>query len=549
MTKTERPLLRWQAAIQADYLAKLQKDYLLVAVPGAGKTFWTLNLGRALMRSGYIEKILITAPTIHVKEQWATTAHELGLNIAHDYRNEDGSWPRDADGVAITYAQMAKEPALHRFNISRQPTLVVNDEVHHVQDEGSWGKAAVEAFELAAYRIHLSGTPWNRTGYIPWVSYGVDGKVIPDNTYSYYESLVDGVNCDVFFPELGGKGEWDFDGQRISRDSSEIMPERDRARWLSTVLAVPESDYIARAFMQADADISHIRDLGQDRAGGMIIAKDVEHADRIADYIQNTLRKPRPTVITSDKPGAADDLRRFRRSSDRWCVSVRMVSEGVDIPRLRVLIYATNYTTRLFFRQAVGRVIRGPEPPAKVYLPADSQLVEYAREFRDERLEALKKNLDPPTLTSERKAPAPFSPVRGEVSSIGVIHADEIVSQDEIDRAHRKIMAVGHAHPTTEMATLMAKVLRQEGVFTPSPQPTIPSGPGLPLQSERKEALRRAQKKIVSQICSTTGQEHSHVNADLNRQVGIQRVRDATEEELQKRFEYAKQWLGEVMEL
>ena len=40
-----------------------------------------------------------------------------------------------------------------------------------------------------------------------------------------------------------------------------------------------------------------------------------------------------------------------------------MVSEGVDVPRLRVGVYATTARTELFFRQVVGRFVRRTPTP------------------------------------------------------------------------------------------------------------------------------------------------------------------------------------------
>jgi superfamily II DNA or RNA helicase len=542
----ERQPLRWQFSVQADYLGKLQKDYLLVAVPGAGKTFWTMHTARELIKAGRIEQIVIVAPTTHVKGQWARTAHELGLDIESDYRNSDGAWPRDADGVVMTYSQMHQQRALHRKNVSRRPTLVVLDEVHHLQETAGWGEAAQEAFDMAAYRIHLSGTPWNKDGYIPWITYGPDGCPVADASYSYQHSLTDGVNCDVFFPKQGAQVEWEFDGQLFRHTFEDELPERDRARRLAATLAVPESDFIAQTFAQADEELTRIRQMPrQDRAGGLIIAMNIIHANLIADLIAD-LGRPRPLVITSDKPGAAHDLRAFTTSTDRWLVSVRMVSEGVDIPRLRVLIYATNYTTRLFFRQAVGRVIRGPEPPAVVFLPADPLLLKYAAEIREERLEALR------LATESIEADGPleptassFRPVMGQTFADGVLHAEGGVSQAEIDHAGNQIRAEG-GHPTVELQTLVAKILRrerQDGGHAEVPSEPVPHpAPDSPIKSDRKAALRNAMAKMVNSYCFETGADYAALNAELNKAVGVRRVRDCDEGQLIKRFQLTKEW-------
>src|SRR5215207_7520753 len=118
----ERSPFRWQAAAETDYLTKLQKDYLLVATPGAGKTFWTCRIAREFLKAGRIERMLVVAPTRHVKRQWASTANQLGLQLQDDYRNSDGAWPTDADGVTLTYQQTYQQRALHRNNVSRRPT-------------------------------------------------------------------------------------------------------------------------------------------------------------------------------------------------------------------------------------------------------------------------------------------------------------------------------------------------------------------------------------------------------------------------------------------
>ena len=65
-----------------------------------------------------------------------------------------------------------------------------------------------------------------------------------------------------------------------------------------------------------------------------------------------------------------------------------MVSEGVDIRRLRVLVYLPNALTNLAFRQAIGRVVRtnGPNDDTRAYvvMPSIKILEGYARKVEDE---------------------------------------------------------------------------------------------------------------------------------------------------------------------
>ena len=82
------------------------------------------------------------------------------------------------------------------------------------------------------------------------------------------------------------------------------------------------------------------------------------------------------------EPRAAAKLAAFTHSRDPWIVAVNMVSEGVDIPRLRVGVYATAAKTPLVFRQIVGRFVRTmpgrPLEPSWLYIPADPILRDHA---------------------------------------------------------------------------------------------------------------------------------------------------------------------------
>ena len=83
----------------------------------------------------------------------------VGIKIDPEFKNAHGRTAKDFIGVAVTYAQVAAHPALHRGRTEARKTLVILDEVHHAGDGRSWGDAIREAFEPAARRLALSGTP------------------------------------------------------------------------------------------------------------------------------------------------------------------------------------------------------------------------------------------------------------------------------------------------------------------------------------------------------------------------------------------------------
>ena len=90
----------------------------------------------------------------------ARRGRSVGIPLDPTFRNADGATARDFRGAVVTYAQVAAAPALHRAAPPTRRTLVVLDEVHHAGDALSWGDAVREAFEPAARRLALTGTPF-----------------------------------------------------------------------------------------------------------------------------------------------------------------------------------------------------------------------------------------------------------------------------------------------------------------------------------------------------------------------------------------------------
>ena len=81
------------------------------------------------------------------------------------------------------------------------------------------------------------------------------------------------------------------------------------------------------------------------------------------------------------------------QGTSRWLVAVRMVSEGVDVPRLAVGVYATSASTPLFFAQAIGRFVRSRRPgeTASIFLPSVPNLLQLASELEAQRNHVLGK--------------------------------------------------------------------------------------------------------------------------------------------------------------
>ena len=389
------PLRAWQRSALVSYLRQSPRDFLAVATPGAGKTTFALRIAAELLASGAIQAITIVAPTEHLKSQWAVAAEKAGIVLDPTFRNAMGTTSGDFHGVVLTYAQVAAHPALHRARTTRRRTLVVLDEVHHAGDAMSWGDAVREAFEPATRRLALTGTPFRSdTNPIPFVRYerGSDGitRSASDHSYGYADALRDGVVRPVLFLAYSGTATWRTRaGEEVSATLGEpLTVEQTAAAWRTAL--DPHGDWMPAVLEAADRRLSQVRAGGMPDAGAMVIASDHKTAKLYAELLQG-ITGEKPVVVLSDDPAASDKIGVFEETRDRWLVAVRMVSEGVDIPRLAVGVYATSVSTPLFFAQAVGRFVRGRRPgeTASVFLPSVPALLALAGEMEAERDHAL----------------------------------------------------------------------------------------------------------------------------------------------------------------
>ncbi|MDT3445311.1 DEAD/DEAH box helicase [Pseudofrankia sp. BMG5.37] len=400
-----RPLRQWQRVALERYRttsAAGGRDFLAVATPGAGKTTFALTAAAELLAAGVVTAVSVVAPTEHLKRQWADAAAGVGISLDPNFRNSAGATSRDYTGVVLTYAQVAAHPALHLARTKARRTLVILDEIHHGGDALSWGDAIREAFSPATRRLALTGTPFRSdVNPIPFVTYvpGQDGvtRSVADSSYGYAEALRDGVVRPVIFLAYSGEMSWrtSAGAELTARLGEPLNNEQTAAAWRTAL--DPKGNWIPAVLAAADMRLTQVRRGGMPDAGGLVIATDHANARAYAGLLRR-ISGTEPTVVLSDDPTASDRIEAFRRSTDRWMVAVRMVSEGVDVPRLAVGVYATSVATPLFFAQAVGRFVRGRgrAETASVFLPSVPVLLDLAGQMEVQRDHALDKPLREP---------------------------------------------------------------------------------------------------------------------------------------------------------
>ena len=386
-----KELRAWQAEAIRKYIdLGYPKDFTVTATPGAGKTNFALNLAKLLFAKKMIDRLVIVVPTDHLRTQWAEAAARLGISLDPTLGNDKTLKPH-FQGYISTYAQISLNPLLHERRTERpRQTLVVFDEIHHAGDGLTWGVGIRNAFEAAHKRLSLTGTPFRTSPAekIPFIKYEDDGdflKSSSDYAYGYNDALSEGVVRPVMFAAYTGVAKWvDNAGEAVASLGDEDTKEREAAAW-KTILK-PNGKWVPHVLAAAISRLEEIRASGVPDAGLLVLASDQESAKAYAAVIKQ-LTGVTPAVALSEDPKASKKITDFNQGNGKYLVAVRMVSEGVDVPRLAVLVWLTSYRTPLFFAQAVGRVVRARKPneTATVFLPAVRPLLELAADLEKQR--------------------------------------------------------------------------------------------------------------------------------------------------------------------
>ncbi|MFT2816323.1 DEAD/DEAH box helicase [Leifsonia sp. A12D58] len=391
---TANKLRAWQAEALDAYFLTEPRDFLAAATPGAGKTTFALRLAAELRARRVIDRITVVAPTEHLKRQWAEAAARAGIRLDPYFKNSDSRYGSHYHGIAVTYAQVATRAALHRDLTLSHRTLVILDEVHHGGDALSWGDAIREAYEPATRRLSLTGTPFRSdTSPIPFVNYLPDQHGIrlsqSDYSYGYGRALEDGVVRPVMFMVYAGHMTWRTKaGDEMEAKLGEGNTKDITSQAWRTALD-PGGSWIPAVLRAADQRLTEVRN-GIPDAGGLVIATDQTSARAYASMLEDICGES-VTVVLSDEKEASDRIEEFSHNTKRWMVAVRMVSEGVDVPRLAVGVYATSASTPLFFAQAIGRFVRARRrgETASIFLPDVPSLTSLANALEMERDHAL----------------------------------------------------------------------------------------------------------------------------------------------------------------
>ncbi|GGM11907.1 DEAD/DEAH box helicase [Nakamurella endophytica] len=555
----------WQQEAVAAYRAAGGRDFLVTATPGAGKTTFALAVATGLLRDRVVDRVVVVCPTDHLRTQWADAAARVGLVLDPRMTNAQGPVPDGAHGYVTTYAQVAQRPAIHAARATRRRTLVVLDEIHHAGDGLSWGQAVGDAFGEVHRRLSLTGTPFRTRAEerIPFVDYHTDGDLlrsVADYTYGYRQALADGVVRPVVFAAYTGVSRWrNSAGEVVAASLSDTATRSVEAAAWKTALD-PAGGWVPHVIAAMDERISHLRASGTPDAAGLVLASDRDDARAYASVVRR-ITGHAPELILSDDPKASARIERFRDSDQRMAVCVRMISEGVDVPRAACLAWMTSYRTPLFFAQAVGRVVRAraAHETATVFLPAVRPLLTLAAEMEVDRdhvrmppprsgadddlaqnLLDLPEDQEPPDrsrrvegLASEAEFAHVLHGGRAVTAGPGSAGAADGGAAGTVGLEDEDFLGLPGLLTPEQTASLLARRdadlrRRVDGMARHRPDDDAPvsddapgDGPaGSAAQGWRAAAeLRREVNQLVGRVAARTGEPHARVHAQIRRAV------------------------------
>ena len=416
----------WQAACANKAMDWLQagddRHFLINAAPGAGKTICASVIAQRLLDADMIDRVIVIAPRKTVVNQWGdefkfvTGRSMLKITGADEEPEEYG-----ADLCATWSAVQGSLDGLQAV-CRKDRTLVICDEHHHAAVEAAWGDGANGAFADATFALILTGTPIRSDGKESvWLAYDDQGQIDHPEGGSYTLTYGEAVDLGYCRPITFHRHEGKFsvtleDGENISVSGIEETQFSDglkrikglqqaldyyklacTPKYLPSGVADPVS-YQANLLQWCIDKLNDLR-LRMPEAGGLVIAPNILVAEYMAELLE-LIDGEKPVVVHNRVANPDGKIAAFRNSKKRWLVSVAMVSEGVDIQRLRIMAYLPNAQTELSFRQAMGRVVRnfGPQDDSRAYvvMPTHRVFEEYARRVEAEMSPAKQRPSDTP---------------------------------------------------------------------------------------------------------------------------------------------------------
>ena len=552
-------LREWQSKAKNQIEALINKgesQALIASAPASGKTFFACSMAQDLIEKLNIKKIVIVSPSENVRDNWQDSMAKFGFQLKTGPHYPYDRDYNDYQGISITYHWMSSNVTYLRHYCD-DSSIIILDEVHHCGDERTWGESCFNSFEGSSFRLLLSGTPWRSEGNkIPFINYDQNGYCIPTYSYTIGQAVSDRVCQKLEITKCDFSGNSKMDGELTHFDSFEHAKREKRENEFYRN-ATDNEEVFCKLFKDANDRLEVVRKKEYPDAGGMIIAKDQETANRYADWLLLNFNED-STVVHSGMAKAHKLINQFKRGTDKWLISVDMIGEGTDIPRLQVELYMHLKKESMSLYQYWMRVARVRSRQSEkiehcyIYAMAHSQIVEVAKTIEEEIKIKLKEKkehsernfVDDRVLVERKSGELVDVEFNGELLTSGGSQFSEI----ELKEARPIYNKIGGDVPMS----VICSVLRAKKEEAPIQPQEVEQ---LPLEVQKRNIKKRIQQ-IVGKIAYVNAtmenlkkpesRHYREVWNIVNNTCGIQRSETATLSDLKCMLDFASSISQEV---
>jgi len=497
----------WQKGALRKFKALDQAFFMIEATPGAGKTIFSGLCAQHLFDTGSINFVIIVVPTTALKTAFVNSFHEkIGISLTPVVKGGSGLPAKTYQGGVMTYQQLPNMiTTLETWKRNGANIFFIFDEIHHASEDNIWGSAVESCGRVASRTLGMTGTPFRGDGNrISFVKYNDDGRCVPNYSFSYKDAVAANVCRELLFVHDDGIAEYVFNEQ-IEEHRISDAKKKNSGKVAATIFK-KDTPWLNTVITKADEKLDEYRLTSN--AGGLVICRpgynsnQDRHLHDVACVLQKITGEA-PIVITHEDPDANAKIEKFKKSSDRWIVAVRKVSEGIDIKRLKVCVLASYPSTELLFRQIIGRVVRVENPnvceDATVFMAKFAELVEMANRVTEEAEAGLAEKKQKESKESEdQNNPQPdslFLPMSsthedgGGTSSYGEFFSpEEIIFAEQLKSTHSNMKSVSVTH--------IARLHQIYGITPPNRKPPTKSKHEI-IQGHRKELNALTRKYAI----------------------------------------------------
>lgn len=552
---------------QNEFLLKYQtrtdrKFFLLNACTASGKTVAAGKVAKYDLDDNQIDFVIINVPIVELQDSFQEKWKEFfDLELATGLR-KDKSPPTEYQGAVLTYGQLPQlVSTIETWARLGVRILYIPDELHHLIDEQTWGYCGTQVHRAAVSTLGTTGTAFRADQTkISFVNYTPDGKAVANHTYSYREAVRDRVCKPIQFMTDDGVAEGLLDGEPFELRISEARSDEDK-RKVARVIFDPASAWLAAALERLYSDTINYRQI-DGTAGSLIIGRpgrdqyDEKHVRQLAARASGIFRCP-IKAVTHDDDAARLEIARFRKNTDLAMAAVRMITEGVDIPRLSRALLATTTDSELLFRQIFGRIIRNPtgadDASATGFIAKFPHLAEFATRFEKEAAAGLRDRIHlPPPPPGQ---PHVFIPLGAMHEPGGAIWGGQSFAANDIEWARQFKTVTPEAGGIPE--AIIVKIWRSkpggEGEDTPTDTSSSDDAP-LELRKAAKKKLLtqrvRAYAMALQRQNPTAGPLFDQVYVDLWRALGVKDITDLMDnnpiEKLDEAIAKLDEWIRDL---